>query len=244
MGLFTKAEKINTSELSDRIKPIFVTAYDICTEFGFPESKFFNYQYKDKSIIIRHSCIGNDNTVGAFNPGKSVYIEYNGRCVFDCVIKPNGDIKSKVFETGEWTNYFTKLERTRETTLSARSFLITLYKFSDCLFAIGQGRKVPGANINGNSFSIGRIRISYDLYGGWTFADRKIKVKFNRNEKKNIASAAVITFMGEMVFNAVHFFPSYRRPFSSNTKCKMYKNGNWEKYLLDAMDNIKELYGV
>lgn len=245
MGLFSKSEKINASELSDRIKPIFVSAYEICREFGFEEGKYFNYTYKDKTIIIRHSCLEKNKTIDAFSPGKTVNIDYKGRCVFDCTIMLNGDIKSKIFETGEWTRYFSLLEEMRKTTLSARNLLNSLYEFGDNhLFAIGRDKKVPGANSNGYSFNNGKISITYDLYGGWTFADNKIKVKFDRNEKRNVASAAVITYMREIVFDAVHFFPSNQRPFSSNTNCKVYKRGNWEKHLTNAMNNVKALYGV
>lgn len=102
MSLFSKAEKINASELSDQIKPVFVTAYNICREFGFEEGKYFNYQYKDKSITIRHSCLENTETVDAFSPGEMVCIDYKGHCVFDCTIKLNGNIKSKVFEAGDY----------------------------------------------------------------------------------------------------------------------------------------------
>lgn len=245
MGLFSKSEMINASELSNRIKPFFITAYDICREFGFEEGKYFNYQYKDKTITICHSCLDNNKTIDAFSPGKTVHIDYKGRCVFDCTIKLNGTIKSKVFETGEWISYFSLLKEMRETTISARDLLSTLYEFGgNHLFAIGRDRKVPGANINGYSFNNGRISITYDLYKGWMYADKKMKVKFDRNEEKNVASAAVITFMGDIVFNAVHFFPSNKRPFSSNTKCKVYKRGNWEKYLADVMINIKTLFGI
>ena len=133
----------------------------------------------------------------------------------------------------------------RERTISARDLLSTLYEFGENqLFAIGRDRKVPGANSNGYSFNNGSISIAYDLYEGWTFADNEMKVKFERDEKKNVASAAVITFMGEIVFNAIHFFPSNQRPYSSNTNCEVYKKGNWEKHLTDAMNNIKALYGV
>ncbi len=245
MGFFSKAEKINASELSDRIKPIFVTAYDICREFGVEEGKYFNYQYRDNSIIIRHSCLENNKSVDAFSPGKFVHIDYKGRCVFDCTIRLNGDIKSKVFETGEWTKYFSLLEEQRKTNISARTLLSTLYEFGgNHLFAIGRDRKVPGANSNGYSLNNGQISITYNLYGGWTFVDNKMKVKFDRDEKKNVASAAVVTFLGEIVFEAVHFFPSNQRPFSSNTNCKVYKKGNWEKHLTDAMNDVKALYGV
>lgn len=135
---------------------------------------------------------------------------------------------------------FFSLEEKRKTTISAKELLNTLYGFGgNYLFAIVRNKKVSGAN--GYSFNNGKISIIYDFYGGWTFADNKIKIEFERNEKKNVASAAVITFMGEIVFNAVHFFPSNQRPFSSNTKCRAYKKGNWEEYLEDAMNNIKVL---
>ena len=245
MGLFGRAEKINASELSDRVKPIFVAAYDICREFGSEDAGYFNYQYKETSILIRHSCLEKSQTADAFSPGKAVSIDYKGHCVFDCIIKLNGDIKSKVFETGEWTRYLSALEGVRERAISARNLLSTLYEFGgNHLFAIGRDRKVPGANANGYSCNNGKIRITYDPYGGWTFADGKLEVKFDRNEKKRVASAAVITFMGEIVFRAVHFFPSKQRPFSSNTNCEVYKRGSWEEHLTDTMKDIKAFYGV
>lgn len=244
MGLFSKSEMINASELSNRIKPIFVTAYDICREFGFEEGKYFNFLYKDKTITINHSCLENSKTVDAFSPGKYVHIEYKGHCVFDCTIKLNGTIKSKVFEAGEWTSYFSLLNNQIRANLSATKLLNELYLFGgNDLFAIGRDRLVPGANTNGYSFNNGKISITYDLYSGWTYADNKMKIKFDRNEKKRVASAAVITYMGKIVFNAVHFFPSNTRPFSSGTKCKVYKNGNWEKHLSDAINNVKTLFG-
>lgn len=245
MGLFWKSEKINASELSNRIKPIFVTAYNICREFGIEEGKYFNYQYKDNSIIIRHSCLENSRTADAFSPGKYVYIVYKGRCVFDCIIKLNGDIKLKVLEAGEWIKYLFLLKEVRETTISAKNLLSSLYEFGGkYLFAIGRDRKVAGANSNGYTFNNGKVSINYDLSSGWTFEDSKMKVKFDRNEKKNVASAAVITFMGDTVFDAVHFFPSNQRPFSSNTNCKVYKKGSWENHLTDAMNNVRALFGV
>ena len=246
MGLFRREEKIYTSELSDRIKPIFVDAYHICIEFGFEEGKYFNYRYKDKSIIISHSCLDNGEKVEPFSSGKKVYIVYKGCCVFDCMIKLNGDIKLNVFETGEWTNYFSLLEERRKLTLSARTLLSELYKYGDSLFAIGRGGKVPGVNSYTYSFSDRGISISYDqdLYGSWKYADNEIVVKFDRNEKKNVASAAVIIYKGKKVFDAVHFFPSIHRPHSSNTKCNVYKKGNWEQYLTDAMNNVKKRYGA
>lgn len=246
MGFFSKAEKINASELSDRIKPIFISAHDICSEFGFEEGKCFCYQYRDNSMIIRHSCLENSKTADAFSPGKTVCIDYKGRCVFDCTIKLNGDIKSKAFETGEWTKYFSSLEEKRERTISARNLLSTLFEFrGNLLFAIGRDNKAPGSNSNGYSINNRGIRITCDLYANqWTISDNVMCVKFERNEKKNVASSAVISFRGEIVFNAVHFFPSNQRPFSSNTKCEVYIKGNWEKYLTDAMSNVKVFYGV
>lgn len=106
MFFFNKVEKINASKLSDKIKPIFVAAYDICREFGFEDGKYFNYKYRDDAISICHSCMGNNQTMDAFRPGKTVNIVYKGHCVFDCTIKLNGNIQSKVFEAGEWTRYF------------------------------------------------------------------------------------------------------------------------------------------
>lgn len=141
MGLFRKKDRINASGLSDKIKPIFTASYDICREFGSEEGKYLDYVYKDKTIIIRHSCLDKSKTADAFSPGKTVLIDYKGDCVFDCSIKLNGEIKSRVFETGEWTRYLSMLVKKRETTISARNLLITLYEFGDHLFAIGRDKK-------------------------------------------------------------------------------------------------------
>lgn len=239
-----KSEKVNASELSAKVQPIYESAYAICREFGCEEGSYFNYRYADQNIRIQHS---NENGADdAFSPGKHVYVEYRGRCVFDCIIKQNGDIKSKVFESGEWTNYFSSLERAVKLTLLARKKLEEYYKFSDIFYTVVR-KNSPNRN-TGNisiyrdcSFSAGKFKINYDIERGYTFADDKIKIKFDRDEKKNVASAAVITFEGKMMFDAVHFFPSKERPFSSNTRCKVFERGEWEEYLVNAISDFKAL---
>lgn len=236
--------QINNSELSNKVQPIFMDAFSICKEFGF-ERQSFEWNYRNKIIDIC-CCISKDS-LKAFDIGTQVIITFKSREVFNCIIKKNGRIDLKKNESGDWQEYFNVLKKRVATTLAARNLLSTLYEFGgNHLYAIGRDRKVPGAKAEGYSFNNGRISITYNLYpyDNWIFTDNRIKVKFDRNEKKNVASSAIITFMGETVFDAVHFFPSRQRPFSSNTKCKLYKKGNWEKHLTDAINNVKTIYGV
>ncbi len=245
---FNKAEKINTSPLSDRIKPVFETAYAICREFGHEEGGYFTYRYKDQIINILHSQV-KDGGTDAFCPGRQVRVEYKGRCVFDCLIKLNGDIKSVVFESGEWQRYFAALENTRKTTLLARDRLTQYYKFSEIFYTIARintksGRMATPNDFRDRSFNTGQYKVHYDIDRGYIFSDGIINVKFDRDEKKNVASAAVITYNGKVVFNAVHFFPSRQRPFSSNTRCKVFDRGEWEKHLDAAISRFRSLHGV
>lgn len=240
---FTKSEKINASKLSEQFKPIFEIAYAICREFGNEEGRYFNYRYKDQTIDIRHSNEGGSE-VDAYSLGKHVYVEYKGRCVFDCFIKLNGDIKSKVFETGEWEKYFSALERTRKFTLLARNLLEKYYTVRNTFYELARDKKINVRDYRRYSYSDGKFQVSYELEGSYTFSDGVIKIDFVRNEQKNVASAAVITFNGKVVFDAVHFFPSKQRPYSSNTRCKVFESGEWEKYLDDALSSFKALYGM
>lgn len=240
---FAKSEKINASKLSDQIKPIFEIAYAICREFGREEGTYFNYRYKDQIIDIRHSNEGGSEP-DAYSTGKHVSVEYKGRCVFDCLIKLNGDIKSKVFETGEWEKYFSALDRTRKVTLLARNMLEKYYSTRNTFFEMARDKKIHVADYRRYSYTDGRFKVNYELEGSYLFSDGVAKIDFVRNEKNNVASAAVITFKGKVVFDAVHFFPSKQRPYSSNTHCKVFENGEWEKYLDNAISSFKALYGA
>lgn len=252
MGFFgiMRAEKINASALSDRIKPIYEATYAICQEFGYEEGYdkgiYDNYRYKDQNINIQHFHLER-GSFAAFDIGRQVHVEYKGRCVFDCLIKLNGDIKLNVFESGEWTSYLSSLQRTLKLTLLARKKLEEYYKFGDIFYGIIQKTAhatVGSAYYKNRSFSADRFKVNYDIDSGYTFADDKIKIKFDRDEKKNVASAAVVTFKGKIVFNAVHFFPSGRRRFSSNTRCQVFESGEWEEYLMSAINSIKASCGA
>ena len=245
-----KLGKINASELSNQIKPIFESVYSICREFGYEDGEYCNFLYKDQNIIIRHSPIKN-GTSDAFGPGNQVRVEYKGQCVFNCLIKLNGDIKLIIFESGEWKRHFVFLEDTLKLTLLAREKLEQYYKLNRIFYSIAQknaqnkGVKNISYNYYRNcSFNAGKCKVNYDIENGYLFTDDKIKVDFRRDEKKNVASAAVITFKGKIVFNAVHFFPSNQRPFSSNTRCRVFERGEWEEYLINSISSFRDFYKV
>ncbi len=240
---FKKAEKINASKLSDRVRPIYEQAYGVCREFGREEGQYFNYRYKDQNIDIRHYNEGGSE-VDAFSLGKCVHIEYKGYCVFDCKIKLNGVIKLKVSDGGEWKKYLSSLEFTRKATLTARDRLEVYYKSRDVFYTAARDKKIGNVDWRGYTFNDGRFQITYELEGSYTFSDGVISINFIRNEKKNISSAAIIKFNGKVVFEATHYFPDRQRPYSSHTYCKVFESGEWDKYLLNAFDIFKKTYGI
>ncbi len=225
-------ETIFNSKLSEKVRPVFEDAYAICAEFGSEEGKYYDYRYKNKIIDVTHTSFG-DN-INAFGSGKEVTIVFKEKPVFDCTIKTNGTIVLKLFEAGDWENYFEVLKKRVRDTKDASKMCSELYALmSD-----------PGLkNIVSKRESYFHKPPNYNkryIKDEYTYKDGRIEIVFLRDDD-TVASSAKIRYRGREVFDAVHHYPSDRRPQSSNTRCDLYKRGEWENYIreLKAKYNVR-----
>ena len=229
-------EFIGKSEVSNKIKPIFDSAFAICREFGFEEYGYFNYHYKDKIIDIFH-INQNNSELDAFSPGKQVAVNYKGNMVFDCTIRMDGSIKLTKFENGEWKKYFNALENKIQNNIDASRLCTKVYSLmmNKIVFA-------KLATVKKDSYAKPpEFDKLYNKYT-YTFNDDIIEIECATTDNDIIGSAVKIKYKNEEVFDATHYRPNYctnATPYSTNTRCNLYKRGIWEDYVKE----LEKKYG-